>query len=185
MRGGRVNALFLFLSPETSHSPLVENAGLVAIVIGFKSCLSGSVELLSWLCGGPHWEFRPSLNDFLMADDQECLFTPLTQNLFTDTFSSPWLSKDDGSPSLSSVSDSRERLLLLLFASAGRFFLQFSSSRAKLWKSVVGLLLSGWISGMVSFCGKHVGFSVQKNLWCADKGNSKRKLCLHSEQMKP
>lgn len=185
MRGGCVNALFLPLSSGTSYDPLVVNAGLDATVIGFKSCLSGSVVQLSWLCSELHWEFWPLLKDFLLVDDQEGLFTALTQNLFTDTFSSPWVSKDDGSPSLSSVSDSRECLLLVLFASAGRFFLQFSSSRAKLWKSVVGLLLSEWISGMVSFFEKHVGFFMQKNLWCASKGNSKRKLCLHSEQMKP
>lgn len=181
MRGGCVNALFLSLS----YDPLVVNAGLVAIVIGFKSCLLGFVVQLSLFCSKLHWEFWPLLKDFLLADDQEGLFTPLTQNLFTDIFSSPWVSKDDGSPSLSSVSDSREYLLLVLFASSGRFFLQFSSSRAKLWKSVVGLLLSEWISGMVSFFEKHVGFFMQKNLWCASKGNSKRKLSLHSEQMKP
>lgn len=181
MRGGCVNALFLSLS----YDPLVVNAGLVAIVIGFKSCLLGFVVQLSLFCSELHWEFWPLLKDFLLADDQEGLFTPLTQNLFTDIFSSPWVSKDDGSPSLSSVSDSREYLLLVLFASSGRFFLQFSSSRAKLWKSVVGLLLSEWISGMVSFFEKHVGFFMQKNLWCASKGNSKRKLSLHSEQMKP
>lgn len=53
MRGGCVNALFLFLSSGTSRDPPVENAGLVAVVIGFKSRLFGSV-VLSWLCGGLH-----------------------------------------------------------------------------------------------------------------------------------
>ncbi len=181
--GGCVNALFLFLSPWTSFDTLVVNADFVNIVLDFKSWSSVSVVQLSWRCGWLHGEFGPSLKDFSLEDDQEHLFTPLTHNLFTNTFSSPWVSKDDCSPSLSSVSDSRERLLLGLFASVGWFFLQFSSSRAKLWKFVAGLLL--WISGMVIFFKKLVGFFMQKNLLCANRGNSKRKLCLHSEQIKP
>ncbi len=181
--GGCVNALFLFLLHWASFDTLVVNADFVTIALVFKSWSSGSVVQLSWRCGWLYGEFWPSLKDFSLEDDQEHLFTPWTQNLFTKTFSSPFVSKDDGSPSLSSVSDSRERLLLGLFASAGRFSLQFSSSRAKLWKFVAGFLL--WISGMVIFLKKLVGLFMQNNLLCANRGNSKRKLCLHSEQMKP
>lgn len=181
--GGCVNALFLFLSPWTSFDTLVVNADFVTIVLDFKSWLSRTFVQLSWHSDWLHGEFWPLLKDFSLEDNQEHLFTPLTQNLFTNTFSSPWVSKDSGSPSLSSVSDSRERLLLGLFASVGRFFLQFSSSRAKLWKFVAGLRL--WISGMVIFFKKLEGFFMQKNLLCATRGNSKRKLCLHSEQIKP
>ncbi len=143
--GGCVKALFLFLLHWASFDTLVVNADFVTIALDFKSWSSGSVVQLSWRCGWLHGECWPSLKDFSLEDDQEHLFTPWTQNLFTKTFHLHLCQKTMGSPSLSSVSDSRERLLLGLFASAGRFSLQFSSSRAKLWKFVAGFLL--WISG--------------------------------------